>query len=99
MVTSLKGINKDRKEIKQTAENYPETSFYKTEDIITQLGIGEALVTLLLQKALCVLLVIQLYALLGSLGVGGRTTRKKFKKTFKFSCLRAFSHYLCLGFS
>jgi hypothetical protein len=24
---------------------------------------------------------------------------KKFKKTFKFSCLRAFSHYLCLGFS
>ena len=40
----------DRKAIKQTAENYPETSFYKTEDIITQLGIGEALVTLLSEK-------------------------------------------------
>jgi len=40
----------DRKAIKQTAENYPETSFYKTEDIITQLGIGEALVTMLDEK-------------------------------------------------
>ncbi|UAY51661.1 helicase HerA-like domain-containing protein [Ferruginibacter albus] len=37
----------DRKTIKQTAENYPETTFYKTEDLITQLGIGEALVTML----------------------------------------------------
>jgi DNA double-strand break repair helicase HerA and related ATPase len=37
----------DRKTIKQTAENYPETDFYKTEDLITQLGIGEALVTML----------------------------------------------------
>jgi DNA helicase HerA-like ATPase len=27
----------DRKVIKQTAENYPETEFYKTEDLITQL--------------------------------------------------------------
>ena len=35
----------DRKSIKQTAENYPETNFYKTEDLITQLGIGEALIT------------------------------------------------------
>ena len=40
----------DRKTIKQTAENYPETDFYKTEDLITQLGIGEALVTLLNEK-------------------------------------------------
>jgi DNA helicase HerA-like ATPase len=40
----------DRKVIKQTAENYPETSFYKTEDLITQLGIGEALVTMLNEK-------------------------------------------------
>jgi len=40
----------DRKMIKQTAENYPETTFYKTEDLITQLGIGEALVTLLNEK-------------------------------------------------
>jgi uncharacterized protein len=37
----------DRKTIKQTAQNYPETDFYKTEDLITQLGIGEALVTML----------------------------------------------------
>ncbi|HVZ55906.1 MAG TPA: helicase HerA-like domain-containing protein [Chitinophagaceae bacterium] len=40
----------DRKTIKQTAENYPETEFYKTEDLITQLGIGEALVTILNEK-------------------------------------------------
>jgi len=40
----------DRKAIKQTAENYPETTFYKTEDLITQLGIGEALVTMLNEK-------------------------------------------------
>ncbi len=42
----------DRKVIKQTAENYPETTFYKTEDLITQLGIGEALVTLLNEKGI-----------------------------------------------
>jgi hypothetical protein len=40
----------DRKTIKQTAENYPETTFYKTDDLITQLGIGEALVTMLDEK-------------------------------------------------
>ncbi len=40
----------DRKDIKQTAENYPESTFYQTEDLITQLGIGEALVTLLNEK-------------------------------------------------
>jgi len=42
----------DRKVIKQTAENYPETSFYKTEDLITQLGIGEALVSMLNEKGI-----------------------------------------------
>jgi DNA helicase HerA-like ATPase len=42
----------DRKVIKQTAENYPETTFYKTEDLITELGIGEALVTLLNEKGI-----------------------------------------------
>lgn len=42
----------DRQAIKQTAENYPETSFYKTADVITQLGIGEALVTLLNEKGI-----------------------------------------------
>ncbi len=40
----------DRKVIKQTADNYPETTFYKTEDLITQLGIGEALITMLNEK-------------------------------------------------
>ncbi len=35
----------DRKAIKLAAENYPLTSHYKVEDLITQLGIGEALVT------------------------------------------------------
>jgi DNA helicase HerA-like ATPase len=42
----------DRKVIKQTAENYPETRFYKTEDLITQLGIGEALITILNEKGI-----------------------------------------------
>src|SRR6187402_435687 len=42
----------DRKVIKQTAENYPETEFYKTDDLITQLGIGEALVTMLNEKGI-----------------------------------------------
>jgi uncharacterized protein len=42
----------DRKVIKQTAENYPETAFYKTEDLITQMGIGEALITMLNEKGI-----------------------------------------------
>jgi uncharacterized protein len=42
----------DRKTIKQTADNYPETEFYKTEDLITGLGIGEALITLLSEKGI-----------------------------------------------
>jgi DNA helicase HerA-like ATPase len=42
----------DRKSIKQTAENYPETAFYKTENLITQLGIGEALVTMLDERGM-----------------------------------------------
>ncbi|WP_018613668.1 helicase HerA-like domain-containing protein [Segetibacter koreensis] len=42
----------DRKVIKQTAENYPETSFYKTDELITQMGIGEAMVTLLNEKGI-----------------------------------------------
>ncbi len=42
----------DRKVIKQTAQNYPETTFYKTEDLITQMGIGEALVTMLNEKGI-----------------------------------------------
>jgi hypothetical protein len=40
----------DRKVIKQTAENYPESSFYKTDELLTQVGIGEALITMLNEK-------------------------------------------------
>ena len=32
--------------------DYPETEFYKTEDLITQLGIGEALITMLNEKGI-----------------------------------------------
>jgi DNA helicase HerA-like ATPase len=42
----------DRKTIVQTAANYPDSEYYKTEDLITQLGIGEALVTLLNEKGI-----------------------------------------------
>lgn len=42
----------DRKTIKQTAENYPDSEFYKTDELITQLGIGEALVTMLNEKGI-----------------------------------------------
>jgi DNA helicase HerA-like ATPase len=42
----------DRKSIRQTADNYPETAFYKTEDLITELGIGEALITMLNEKGI-----------------------------------------------
>ena len=40
----------DRKAIKQTAENYPISEFYKTDDLLTQIGIGEALFTCLNEK-------------------------------------------------
>lgn len=43
---------KDRKEIKLTAENYPLTDYYKTEDLLTSLGIGEAVVTVLNEKGI-----------------------------------------------
>lgn len=42
----------DRKTIKQAAENFPESEFYKTEDLLTQMGIGEAFVTLLNEKGI-----------------------------------------------
>jgi uncharacterized protein len=41
---------KDRKNIKTVSENYPLSDFYKTEELLTQLGIGEALVTVLNEK-------------------------------------------------
>jgi uncharacterized protein len=42
----------DRKVIKQTAENYPETEFYDTDQMLTQMGIGEAFITLLNEKGI-----------------------------------------------
>ncbi len=41
---------KDRKAIKLAAENYPESEFYKTSQVLTELGIGEALVSALNEK-------------------------------------------------
>jgi DNA helicase HerA-like ATPase len=43
---------KDRKTIKKTAENYPLTDYYETDELITQLGIGEALITALSEKGI-----------------------------------------------
>jgi uncharacterized protein len=42
----------DRKAIKLTAENYPISEYYKTDETITSLGIGEALVTALDEKGI-----------------------------------------------
>ena len=41
---------KDRKAIKLTAQNYPDSEFYKTEEVLTSLGIGEALISALDEK-------------------------------------------------
>jgi DNA helicase HerA-like ATPase len=40
----------DRKAIKLTAQNYPDTIYYDTADVLTSLGIGEALVSALDEK-------------------------------------------------
>jgi hypothetical protein len=42
----------DRKEIKLIAANYPESPFYDTEQMLTSLGIGEALVTVLDERGI-----------------------------------------------
>ena len=41
---------KDRTAIKKTAENYPLTNYYNTEELLTSLGIGEAIVSALSEK-------------------------------------------------
>lgn len=41
---------KDRKAIKLAAENYPESQFYDTKNMLTSLGIGEAMVSALDEK-------------------------------------------------
>ncbi len=43
---------KDRKAITKTAENYPDSPFYKTSEVLTSMGIGEALVTALNEKGI-----------------------------------------------
>lgn len=42
----------DRQAIKQTADNYPTSDYYKTDEVLTSLGIGEALVTALNEKGI-----------------------------------------------
>ncbi len=41
---------KDRKAIKLTAQNYPDSEYYNTANVLTSLGIGEALVSALDEK-------------------------------------------------
>jgi DNA helicase HerA-like ATPase len=41
---------KDRQMIKLTAENYPISEYYKTDEMLTSLGIGEAAITALNEK-------------------------------------------------
>jgi DNA helicase HerA-like ATPase len=43
---------KDRKAIKLAAENYPDSPFYKTDKVLTELGIGQALVSALSEKGI-----------------------------------------------
>jgi hypothetical protein len=43
---------KDRKALKQIAENFPENPYYQTEQLLTQLGIGQAAVTVLNEKGI-----------------------------------------------
>ena len=40
----------DRQAIKQTADNYPSSDYYKTDEVLTSLGIGEAFITALSEK-------------------------------------------------
>ncbi len=42
----------DRKDIKLVAQNYPETEFYKTDSLITEMGIGEAMISVLNEKGI-----------------------------------------------
>ncbi|HET8963610.1 MAG TPA: helicase HerA-like domain-containing protein, partial [Chitinophagales bacterium] len=42
----------DRKAIKLTSENYPITEYYKTDELLTKLGIGEAIISALNEKGI-----------------------------------------------
>lgn len=43
---------KDRKAIKMIAQNYPDSKFYDTNKVLTSMGIGEALITVLNEKGI-----------------------------------------------
>ncbi len=43
---------KDRKALKLAAENYPDSDYYNTSEVLTQLGIGEAFVSVLNEKGI-----------------------------------------------
>ncbi|MFY7669700.1 helicase HerA-like domain-containing protein [Tenacibaculum sp. MEBiC06402] len=43
---------KDRKALKLAAENYPDSEYYNTSEVLTQLGIGEAFITALNEKGI-----------------------------------------------
>lgn len=50
---ALRGFTaKDRKQIQKAVENYPISEYYKADEVITQLGIGEAFVTALNEKGI-----------------------------------------------
>ena len=43
---------KDRKAIKLAAENFPPSPYYKTDELLTSMGIGEALISVLNEKGI-----------------------------------------------
>ncbi len=43
---------KDRKALKLASENYPISAYYNTSEVLTQLGIGEAFITVLNEKGI-----------------------------------------------
>jgi len=43
---------KDRKAIRLAAQNFPESDYYEVDELLTQLGIGEALITVLNEKGI-----------------------------------------------
>ncbi len=47
----------DRETIEQSVKNFPDSSYYKLSDLITEMGIGEALVTALNEKGIPTMLV------------------------------------------
>ncbi len=50
---ALRGFTaKDRKQIQKAVENYPISTYYKADEVITQLGIGEAFITALNEKGI-----------------------------------------------